>query len=75
MIIIKTLIGIISIIAIAYVLHAIGKLTQRYVLHEPEEEDLVLIGLSGMLGVALMGAVVMVFVVAYMVGEAVLTVI
>ena len=73
MIIIKTLIGIISIIAIGYVLRVIGKLTQRYVLQDEDAaDDPVLCILAGMLGVALLLGVAMVFVVAYAIGESIL---
>ena len=76
MIIIKTLIGITSIIAIAYVLHAVGKLTQRYVLcDEDAADDAVLCILAGMLGIALIAGIMMVFVVAYALGETILRVI
>jgi hypothetical protein len=59
MIIIKTLIGIISILAIAYVLYVIDKLTQRYVLcDEDAADDAVLVLLAGILGIAMIAGIV-----------------
>jgi hypothetical protein len=74
MIVIKTMIGIMIMICIAYVLYVIGNLTQRYVLRE-QETDPVLIMLAGIIGIAGAGAVVMMFVLAYVTGEALLSVI
>lgn len=74
MIVIKTMIGIITMIGIAYALYVIGKLTQRYVFRE-REPDPVLIMLAGIIGIAIAGAVVSVFVLAYVIGSAMFSVI
>jgi hypothetical protein len=78
MIVIKTMIGIITMIGIAYALYVIGKLTQRYVFRE-REPDPVLIMLAGIIGIAGVGAVVSVFVsvfvLAYVIGSAMFSVI
>jgi hypothetical protein len=74
MIVIKTMIGIITMICIAYALYVIGNLTQRYVFRE-REPDPVLIMLAGIIGIAGAGVVVMMFVLAYVMGEAMFSVI
>lgn len=61
-------------ICIAYALYVIGKLTQRYVFRE-REPDPVLIMLAGIIGIAGAGVVVMMFVLAYVMGEAMFSVI
>ena len=61
-------------IGIAYALYVIGKLTQRYVFRE-REPDPVLIMLAGIIGIAIAGVVVMMFVMAYVIGSAMFSVI
>ena len=77
MILIKTTIGAISIIATWYVIYLTGIITERYILQEEEPErtriwPYVLRTLSGILGVAIAAGVVMCVAVCWAVGEAII---
>jgi hypothetical protein len=77
MILIKTTIGAISIVATWYIIYLIGILVERYILQEEEPEHTwiwpyVLRTLSGILGVAIAAGVVMCVAMCWAVGEAII---
>jgi hypothetical protein len=77
MIIVKTVIGAISIVATWYIIYLTGIITERYILQEEEPErtwiwPYVLRTLSGILGLAIAAGVVMCVAVCWAIGEAII---
>jgi hypothetical protein len=77
MIVIETLIGATSIVAIWYIVYLVGCITERYILQEEEPEHVwiwpyVLRTLSGILGVAIAMGVVMCVALCWAIGEAIM---